>query len=223
MPAANTPGSSECSIPATLAPPASDVRHPLSRPPEASKRSDWRGRCTARRKSLAARSLPAAHRAPSSSILPRPVARNKSRWWHRPESPAGRTNDHLVTTDAGSHRYATASLAKAAVPAAADAPRAGVPDAPAPLLATLSSPTCSSDQSDAARAVFHENAARSDRNTSPGIGRTLVRPPPAAPASDWAGPPAGPTIRHSHTPDSANASAASADRSCPGSRLPATR
>src|SRR2546421_9254092 len=102
----------------------------------------------------------------------------------------------------------------AAVPDAADGPRACVLDAPVPLPAALSSPTYNSAESDAALAASRENVSRSDRNTSPGTARAPARPPPAARAWDWAGPPAGPTIRHTHAPDSANANAASADHSC---------
>src|SRR5712672_344569 len=223
VPGANTQQSSEYSIPATLVPLALAVPDRLFRPPAASKRSDWRSRCRARRKSLAVRSLPAAPAAPSSSILLRPVARNKSRCWHRLESPASRTNDHLETIGAGSHRCAVASPAKAAVASAADAPRACLGHAPVPLLATPSSPTCSSGESDAPVAASRENAARSDRNTSPGTRQTPAPPQPAARAWDWADLPGDQSIRHSHTPDIANASAASAGRSGPGSRRLATR
>src|SRR5437899_512674 len=59
-----------------------------------------RGRYTRRKTRPAARSLPSAPPSPSACILLPPAARNRSRWWHRRASPAGRTSARPGTSDA---------------------------------------------------------------------------------------------------------------------------
>jgi hypothetical protein len=94
--------------------------------------------------------------------------RSKSRWWHHPESRSGRTSVGPETIGGGCRRCAAASRATAAARAVCDALHACAPAPPIPLPATPASPRCSSARSRARPAVSPENAARSDRNTSPG-------------------------------------------------------
>ena len=71
--------------------------------------------CTAHRKHLFARSLRAARSSPWRSILLPPTARNRSRWWHRRESPASRIYGDPETKRANCHRDAKTSRATVAV------------------------------------------------------------------------------------------------------------
>jgi len=96
-----------------------------------------RDRCTRRRTRLSARSLPATRPAPWCWILLPPVARGRSRSWHRPKSAASPTSAHLETSSAHCYRCAAACPAKVAVAAACDDVRACIPARSAPLLATL--------------------------------------------------------------------------------------
>src|SRR5215470_12177478 len=173
---ASRPGSSVSPTRATPVPPGFADDSPPCRLPSASARNGCPDRYTARRTRLCARSLPS--RLPSPSIPPPPVARNRSRWWHRPESRSGRTSVRLETTGAGCRRCATASPATAAAPAVYDAPHVSVRAPPTPLPAAPVSPRCNSARSRARPATSHESAARSDRNTSPGIARTPSPPSP---------------------------------------------
>src|SRR5215831_10778486 len=119
---ASRPGSSVSPTRATPVPPGFADDSPPCRLPSASARNGCPDRYTARRTRLCARSLPSRLPSPSPSIPPPPVARNRSRWWHRPESRSGRTSVRLETTGAGCRRCATASPATAAAPAVYDAP-----------------------------------------------------------------------------------------------------
>src|SRR5215468_12747914 len=172
---ASRPGSSVSPTRATPVPPGFADDSPPCRLPSASARNGCPDRYTARRTRLCARSLPSRLPSPSPSIPPPPVARNRSRWWHRPESRSGRTSVRLETTGAGCRRCATASPATAAAPAVYDAPHVSLRAPPTPLPAAPVSPRCNSTRSRARPATSHESAARSDRNTSPGTARTHRR------------------------------------------------
>src|SRR6516225_5249301 len=72
---ASRPGSSALPTRARPVPPGCGDGSPPCRPPSASARNGFPGRCTARRTRLCARSLPAVPPSPSSSIPPPPVGR----------------------------------------------------------------------------------------------------------------------------------------------------
>src|SRR5438876_2601377 len=118
---------------------------------------------------------------PSASIPLPPTARNRSRWWRRPGSPASRTSAHPETSDAGCHRCATACRAEAAAHAAGDALLACALASPVRHLATPASPRCNSARCGARAATSCGNAARSDRNSDRGRAPALAPPAPPAP------------------------------------------
>src|SRR6516162_10930184 len=108
-PAENRPESFECPTPSELDPLASAAGDRSFRPPWAFRRNGWHDRCRAHRRCPSSPSRTAGPPSLCASILPRPVARSRPRWWHHPAPPAGRTSDHPETTDADSRPSLTVS------------------------------------------------------------------------------------------------------------------
>src|SRR4030095_12578108 len=84
------------------------------------RKSDSPDRYTMHRISPAVRSHPDLPPSRCACFRLPLIARNRLRWSHRPESPAGRTTDHPGTIGGGSHQCATTFPESVSVVAAFD-------------------------------------------------------------------------------------------------------
>src|SRR5262249_46221045 len=103
--------------------------------------------------------------SPIEWLRPGPTARNKSRWSHRPGSRSGRTNDRPGTTDDDCRQCAASCPVVVYAAGVSDAFAAIESFSPILLLATHSSPSCSSSEYRVLQPIFRGNGSRSGRST----------------------------------------------------------